>query len=185
GIATDLAKAAVASRHADLPAFQFAGIQLQNLVHDGGGIHRTRRTGIADKSQSLLCQLCHAAHLLLCHCQILAGMAGVMARQVKQVDDGLERIVDLVRDRSGEPARGGELLAAADGFLGLFLDRNITCDGRRSHDFAARDSASVFCRAILPANTEMARKTVSRSRSAPVRIPKLKYGGSAKKSRQA
>src|ERR1039458_5496882 len=50
---------------------------------------------------------------------------------------------------------------------------------------SARDSASVFCRAILPANTEMARKTVSRSRSAPVRIPKLKYGGSAKKSRQA
>ncbi len=50
---------------------------------------------------------------------------------------------------------------------------------------SARDSANVFCRAMLPANTEMARKTASRSRSAPVWILKLKGGGNTKNSRQA
>src|SRR5258708_37281266 len=94
--------AAVASRHLDLPAFEFAGIQLQNLVHDGGRVQRTWRTSVADKTQSLLCQLCDAANLLLRHSQILPGVAGVMAHQVKQVDDGLEGIVDLVPDGSGE-----------------------------------------------------------------------------------
>ena len=77
---------------------------------------------------------------MLCQGQILAGVAGVMARQVKQVDDGLERIVDLVRNRSGEPACGGELFAAADGFFGLLLGGKIACDGRGSYDFAARVS---------------------------------------------
>jgi hypothetical protein len=34
-------------------------------------------------------------------------MAGVMARQVQQVDNRLKRIVDLVRDGSREASRSG------------------------------------------------------------------------------
>src|SRR5271156_1471565 len=50
---------------------------------------------------------------------------------------------------------------------------------------SARDSASVFCRAMLLANMDMTRKASRRSRSALVLTPKVKYGGKAKKSRQA
>ena len=39
---------------------------------------------------------------------------------------------------------------------------------------SARDSANVLCRAMLPATTEIARKTSSRSRSAPEWMLKLK-----------
>ena len=72
--------------------------------------------------------------------QIVRGVEGVVARQVKQIDDGLQRIVDLVRDRSGEASRGGELFAAAHGFLGLLLRGNVARDGRCAHDFATRVS---------------------------------------------
>src|ERR1700688_4948090 len=50
---------------------------------------------------------------------------------------------------------------------------------------SARDSANFLWRAMLPANTEMARNTVSRSRSAPERTEKRKNGDTAKKSRLA
>jgi hypothetical protein len=50
---------------------------------------------------------------------------------------------------------------------------------------SARDSASFLCRAMLPAKTEMARNTASRSASALDRMEKLKKGATAKKSRQA
>src|SRR5258708_35917584 len=101
--------AAVASRHADPPAFQFAGIQLQNLVHDGGRVHRTWGTSIADKSQSLLCQLCYAAHLLLRHGQILLGVAGVMAGPGKKGVVGLEGCVEFLRERVCGMALGGAM----------------------------------------------------------------------------
>ena len=39
------------------------------------------------------------------------------ADEIEEVDDGFERIVDLVGDGAGELADGGELLAAAQGFF--------------------------------------------------------------------
>ncbi len=124
----------------DVLSFQLAGIQLQNLVHDGGRIDRAWRTVVADKSQSLLRQLCHAAYLLLRQGQVVAGVARVMARQIKQDGEGLEWIADLVGDGSGKASGCGKLFAAADGLFGLLLGSDIAGNGGRSHEFAARIS---------------------------------------------
>src|ERR1700683_1833808 len=58
--------------------------------------------------------------------EILIGMARVMPRKIKQVGDGLQWIIDLVRNGSGETSGSSQFFAAADGFFGLFLGGDIT-----------------------------------------------------------
>ncbi len=49
--------------------------------------------------------------------------------EVEEVGDGLERIVDLVRDGAGEAADGGELFALNERLLRLLLVRDLLHDG--------------------------------------------------------
>ena len=50
GITIDLKLVAVAPRYANLPALKFSRIELQNFVHDAGGIHRFWGAVIADEA---------------------------------------------------------------------------------------------------------------------------------------
>ena len=56
--------------------------------------------------------------------------------QVEKVGDGLERVVDLVRDGAGEAADGGELFALNESALRLLLMRDLEDDGGDRLDFA-------------------------------------------------
>ena len=76
--------------------------------------------------------------LLLRHGEVLGGICRVLARQVKQVHHRLERIIDLVRDRSREPPSGCEFLTASNRFFRLLFRRHIPRDRRRSHDSPTR-----------------------------------------------
>src|SRR5205823_5145350 len=69
----------------------------------------------------------HALKFLVRYLQQLAAfpVLRLLAEQVKQVSDRIQRIVDFVRQRGGDAPRGRELVAGAEGSFRTFAIREI------------------------------------------------------------
>src|SRR6185369_17993188 len=60
-----------------------------------------------------------------------------MPRQVKQIANCLQRIIDLMGDGGRQASRGGQLLIPAKGILGALLCGYVSNDGRISDDLSS------------------------------------------------
>ena len=88
--------------------------------------------GLAMEAQSLSSDLADAGELALRRGDVGGEIRREMtgrSEEVEEVGDGLERVVDLVRDGAGEAAYCGELFALDEGGLGLFLVGDLNGDG--------------------------------------------------------
>ena len=61
-----------------------------------------------------------------------------MPRQVKQIANRLQRIIDLMGDRGRQASRGGQLLIPAKGILRALLCGYVSDDCRISYNRSAR-----------------------------------------------
>ncbi len=77
---------------------------------------RTGPRGLPGKVKGLAADLTHPAQFFLRQRQVAAGRAGkfaLLAQQIKEVGDRLQRIIDLVGDGGRKPTDGDELLVLA------------------------------------------------------------------------
>jgi hypothetical protein len=85
---------------------------------DGGGFG-----GLAIKAQGLAGDEGDAPQLKVRHVQVMVDVMVVLAAasKVQEVGNGLQRVVDLMRDAAGEAAYGGDLLALDEGVFSSLL----------------------------------------------------------------
>ena len=95
---------------------------IDEIADPGGGGAR----GAAVEAQRFGGDVADARELELRLLEVAADLGrGVALRQIDEVDDGLERVVDLMRDGAGETADDGELLVFAKAAFGALARGDV------------------------------------------------------------
>ena len=111
---------------------QPALVEVKNVIDKIAGADGGGADGLAMEAQRLGGDLADAGEFALRDLDVVGDLLGKvvgLCDEVEEVGDGLERVVDLVRDGAGEAADGGEFLALDEGLLGLLLVRDLLDDG--------------------------------------------------------
>ena len=112
--------------------------QQQQVVEHVLEVDWDGRLGLAIEAEHGAADLGDAGELGLCDVEEMLGFSivGIVAEEVEQVGDGVERIVDLVGDGGGEASGDGKLLVGEQGGAGPALHGDVAEDHDDAGEFA-------------------------------------------------
>ena len=123
----------------DLGVPEFALVDAEDREEEVGAADCLGVGRLFVKTQGLVRDDRDAAYLLICKFQkpLSVGVDGVLLREIDEIHDRLEGVVDLVSDGGGESAHSGEFFALYERGFGSFQVGHITAFGDQKHDLAA------------------------------------------------
>src|SRR5579862_5242223 len=131
GETADHALSSILLIHRDAAELESAGLQFKQVFEEFDDRHLDRILRFTIETKRLLRNVAGAHELFFTEPRIVLCFVverGMIAEQEEGVGDGLEGIVDLVRDDSRHPAHCGETFGAAQSLLGVKLGGDIAID---------------------------------------------------------
>ena len=96
-----------------------ATVEEEKLVENGGEADDAGRCALAVEAEGVFGDLRNSGELFVSDLEVLGDvLAGGGAGEIDGVGDGLERIIDLMRDAGGETSCRGEFFGVAKGLFG-------------------------------------------------------------------
>src|SRR4029079_1287935 len=116
---------------------QLARIQLQHFVQQETDVDQRCRGSFPDETPSLVRTMRDSGHLSLRHLEMLRRMLRIVSRQVNEIGDRFQWIIDFMRDRCRQSSGSSQFLTSPQSLFGSFLCSNVSGNCRCANDLAA------------------------------------------------